>query len=115
MIDLQGSEELTTISDYLAEHFPEHSNRSAKLIDGSAPIAFREWFVPTLGQRARDPIEAPDGKIWWAGQWADLIVSIDPATNEIKEYALPAGAKPHSVFHDQKGNIWYTGNGNGTM
>ena len=115
MIDLQGSQELDRITAYLAEHFPEDSNRSAVLVDGPAQIKFREWFVPTLGQRSRDPIEAPDGKIWWAGQWADLIGSIDRKTGEIKEYALPSGAKPHSVFHDHNGNIWYTGNGNGTM
>ncbi len=115
MIDLRGSDELSQISAYLADHFPKDSNRSANLIDGDAKIEFNEWFVPTLGQRSRDPIEAPDGKIWWAGQWADLIGSIDPETGDMKEYALPEGVKPHSVFHDHEGNIWYTGNGNGTM
>lgn len=115
MIDLEGTDELSTITTYLTEHFPRNENRKAVLVDGKAQIKFREWVVPTLGQRSRDPIETPDGKIWWAGQWADLIGSIDPQTNEMKEYALPAGAKPHSVFHDHDGNIWYTGNGNGTM
>jgi virginiamycin B lyase len=115
MIDLKGTEELGTITTYLTEHFPRNENRKAVLVDGKAQIKFREWVVPTLGQRSRDPIETPDGKIWWTGQWADLIGSIDPETNEMKEYALPAGAKPHSVFHDHDGNIWYTGNGNGTM
>jgi virginiamycin B lyase len=115
MIDLKGTQELGTIAAYLSKHFPKDVNRQAVLVDGKAQVEFREWVVPTPGQRSRDPIEAPDGKIWWAGQWADLVGSIDPKTNEMREYALPAGAKPHSVFHDHQGNIWYTGNGNGTM
>ena len=31
------------------------------------------------------------------------------------EYTLPEKALPHSVTPDRDGNIWYTGNGNGTM
>ncbi len=38
-----------------------------------AKVSFREWVVPTLGQRSRDPVEAPDGSIWWAGQWGNLV------------------------------------------
>ena len=41
--------------------------------------------------------------------------SIDPATGEMKEYELPANAKPHTVEIDAKGNVWYTGNTNGTV
>ncbi|MEI8650935.1 hypothetical protein P4S73_28610 [Paraglaciecola sp. Hal342] len=66
-------------------------------------------------QRSRDPIEAPDGSIWWAGQWGNIIGRIDPQTGDMREYTLPAGAKPHSVTHDSQGNIWYTGNKNGTV
>ncbi len=41
--------------------------------------------------------------------------NIDPATGAIKEYELPANSKPHTVEIDAKGNIWYTGNANGTL
>src|SRR3546814_17423394 len=58
---------------------------------------FKEWQVPSLGQRSRDPIEAPDGTIWWAGQWGNLIGKIDPVTGAMAEYPLPEGAKPHTV------------------
>jgi virginiamycin B lyase len=83
MIDLEGTQELGTIAAYLSKHFPKDVNRQAVLVDGKAQVEFREWVVPTPGQRSRDPIEAPDGKIWWAGQWADLVGSIDPKTNEM--------------------------------
>jgi virginiamycin B lyase len=116
MIDLSGSpEEQDAIVEYLAAHFPPNTERAPVLIPGDTQIAFHEWQVPTLGQRARDPIEAADGSIWWAGQWGNLIGRIDPATGEMTEYPLPANAMPHSVTLDEAGNVWYTGNKNGTV
>lgn len=116
MIDLSKSpEEQKQITQYLAAHFPPNTRRAPKLIPGPAQISFRAWVVPTLGQRSRDPVEAPDGSIWWAGQWADLVGRIDPKTNTMKEYPLPANAKPHSVIVDQEGGVWYMGNKNATI
>ena len=82
---------------------------------GAAEIAFKEWQVPTLGQRSRDPVEAADGSIWWAGQFGNLVGRIDPKTGAMTEYPLPEGAIPHSVTLDGAGNVWYTGNKNGTI
>lgn len=115
MIDLSKSPHHDTITAYLAKHFPQNSARRATLKTGNISIDFKEWFVPTLGQRARDPLQTPDGAIWWAGQWGNLIGKIAPKTGEMTEYLLPAGAMPHSVTHDKKGNIWYTGNKNGSV
>jgi virginiamycin B lyase len=116
MIDLSGSpEERDTIVQYLAAHFPPNASRAPQLMPGEAEIAFKEWQVPTLGQRSRDPVEAADGAIWWAGQWGNLIGRIDPATGEMTEYPLPDNAMPHSVLLDEAGNVWYTGNKNGTI
>jgi len=33
----------------------------------------------------------------------------------MKEFALPPEARPHSIVPDEDGNIWYTGNSNGTI
>lgn len=115
MVDLSGTPELDEITEYLGTHFPEHSRRAPKIEEGELSIAFEEWVATTLGQRSRDPVEAPDGSIWWAGQWADLIGRLDPVTGEMQEYPLPSGARPHTVTADAEGRIWYTGNGNGTM
>ena len=116
MVDLSGSpEDQAAIVDYLATHFPPNTERAPKLMPGDAEIAFKEWVVPTLGQRSRDPVEAADGSIWWAGQWGNLIGRIDPATGEMTEYPLPASAMPHTVVLDAAGNVWYTGNKNGTV
>lgn len=115
MINVSGSPAGETMTNYLSTHFPAGNKLSPKLMSGDAAITFREWKVPTLGQRARDPVQTPDGSIWWAGQYANLIGRIDPKTGEIWEYTLPANAKPHSVTPEKEGNIWYMGNGNGTI
>ena len=116
MINLSGTpQEQGKIIDYLAKHYPPNKKRAPKLIPGDTKIAFKEWTVPTLGQRSRDPIEAPDGTIWWAGQWGNLIGSINPKTGAMKEYPLPPNAKPHTVTLDKAGNVWYTGNKNATI
>ncbi|MDJ0944071.1 MAG: hypothetical protein QNJ30_11430 [Kiloniellales bacterium] len=116
MMDLSDIvEDREAITGYLATRFPPNDRRMPKLISGKTKIAFTEWVVPTLGQRARDPAEAGDGTIWWAGQWGNLIGRIDPATGAMTEYPLPAGAIPHSVTIDIAGAVWYTGNKNGTL
>jgi len=107
--------EAGTIAEYLAQHFPERPERRPVLVPGGVEIDIKEWMVPTLGQRSRDPIEAPDGSIWWTGMWASLVGRLDPETGEMEEFPLPPEARPHSIVPDQDGNIWYTGNSNGTI
>ena len=116
MVDLSGSpQERAQLMQYLAAHFPPNDLRAPRLVPGDAKIAFKEWQVPTLGQRSRDPVEAADGSIWWAGQWGNLIGRIDPASGEMKEFPLPANSMPHTVTMDRAGNAWFTGNKNGTI
>ena len=115
MINVSGTPAGETITKYLATHFPATTQLKPNLVRGETSITMREWTVPTLGQRARDPVQAPDGSIWWAGMWANLIGRINPNTGEVTEYTLPENAKPHTVTPDPQGNIWYTGNSNGTI
>ena len=103
------------VSGYLAAHFPPKPGRAPTLAAGDIEIEITEWTVPTLGQRSRDPAEAPDGSIWWTGMWASLAGRLDPATGEMKEYPLPETARPHTIVPDEDGNIWYTGNSNATI
>jgi virginiamycin B lyase len=103
------------VTSYLATHFPPKPGREPVLIPGDVTVTFREWIVPTLGQRSRDPLQRPDGTIWWNGQFISLVGSLDPRTSEMREYKLEADARPHSIVDDAAGNIWYLGNGNGTI
>lgn len=114
MIDLPDAQ-ASTIASYLAEHYPEDPSRRPNLIAGDTRIEIVEWTVPTLGQRSRDPIEAPDGSIWWTGMWASLTGRLDPETGFMEEYKLPPTARPHSIVPDADGNIWYTGNSNASI
>lgn len=114
MVELPEAE-ADAIAAYLAEHFPEQPERRPVLVSGDVEIDIQEWMVPTLGQRSRDPVEAPDGSVWWTGMWASLVGRLDPSTGEMKEYPLPPSARPHSIVPDEEGMIWYTGNGNGTI
>jgi virginiamycin B lyase len=104
-----------TIATYLADNFPADESRRPIIVPGDTKVSFREWIAPTLGQRSRDPIEAPDGSIWWTGMWASLLGRLDPETGDMQEYRLPLAARPHSIVPDALGNIWYTGNSNGTI
>ena len=104
-----------TVASYLAEHFPERLERRPTLVPGDTSIEITEWIVPTLGQRSRDPVEAPDGSIWWTGMWASLAGRLDPKTGTMEEFRLPPEARPHTILPDADGNIWYTGNSNATV
>ena len=117
MINLSPSPDTeNAILDYLAQKFPPNYNkRAAKLVSGPLEVTFKEWVMPTLGQRSRDPIQAEDGTIWWVGQFGNLMGRLDPRTGEMKEYPLPPNAFPHTVELDPKGNPWYTGNKNGSV
>ena len=105
----------TRVAEYLAAHFPDRADRRPVLVPGDETIKITEWIVPTLGQRSRDPAEAPDGSIWWTGMWASLAGRLDPATGEMEEFLLPETARPHTIVPDEAGNIWYTGNSNATV
>ena len=103
------------VARYLAEHFPQKPERRPNLIAGDTRIEITEWLVPTLGQRARDPAQGPDGDIWWTGMWASLVGRLDPQSGHMTEFKLPPSARPHSIVPDPDGSIWYTGNSNASI
>lgn len=116
MIDLGRTPvQQNEILDYLAANYPPNSKRTPKLVPGALQVQFREWTVPQLGQRTRDPIQAVDGSIWYAGQFGNLIGRLDPKTGQAREYELPASSNPHTVELDPKGRPWFSGNKNGSI
>jgi virginiamycin B lyase len=116
MVDLSANADAkATLLDYLAAHYAPNTERAATPVEGPLAVTFTEWVAPTLGQRARDPVEAPDGAIWWVGQFGNILGRLDPATGEMKEWVLPPETLPHSVTLDKEGTPWVTGNGNGTL
>jgi virginiamycin B lyase len=115
MIDLSSSPQQNDILDYLATNFPPNTKRTGKTVSGNVQVTFKEWTMPQLGQRTRDPIQAADGSIWYAGQFGNLIGRLDPKTGQAKEYPLPPNSMPHTVQLDPKGRPWFSGNKNGMI
>lgn len=100
------------IAEYLAQNFPERDVVAAVLIPGPVRVDFKEWILPTLGSRPHDPLAAPDGSIWWTGQWSNVLGRLDPKTGAMKEFPLATPKSgPHGLTADQAGNIWFTANG----
>ena len=73
-----------------------------------------EWPVPTP-KFARDPAPAPDGQIYIAVMHGNKLARFDPVTHTFEEWAVPDGTMPHGLVVDEKGTVWMTGNGNGTL
>lgn len=99
------------VAGYLATNFPEKPKPPAVTLPGPAKVDIQEWLVPSLGSRPHDPLWSHDGKLWWAGQWANVLGRLDPKTGVMKEFPLKtARSGPHGLTEDAAGQIWYTGN-----
>lgn len=116
MIDLSRTpEQQNEILDYLAGHFPPNDRRKPRQMPGNMDVTFKEWVMPQLGQRTRDPIQHEDGSIWYVGQYGNIIGRLDPRTGQAKEWPLPPNSMPHTVQLDNQGRPWFSGNKNGTV
>jgi virginiamycin B lyase len=73
-----------------------------------------EWAVPTP-KFARDPAPAADGKVYIAVMHGNKLARFDPTKQKFDEWDLPEGTRPHGLVVDEKGTVWMTGHGNGTL
>lgn len=104
-------DQIAVVTQYLAQNFPEKLKPTAVVIPGNVKASIREWVVPTPGSRPHDPLAAPDGSIWYAGQFANVLGRFDPGTGTFKEYPLKTPQSgPHGLVADRDGNIWFTAN-----
>ena len=97
MVDLADmAKERSEIARYLAANMPPDTTRAPTLVPGELEVGFTEWKVPTLGQRARDPVEAPDGNLLIHQASTNRIILVTlphtPATNQ----ARPSSDSPAS-------------------
>ncbi len=78
---------------------------------GELKVTIREWDAPTPKSRPHDPAVAPDGSLWYTGQFINKLGRLDPASGAIREFPLKTEKSgPHGLVADRDGNIWYTGN-----
>ena len=66
-----------TITTYLATNFPEKPAPAAVVVPGPVKATIKEWLVPTLGSRPRDPLSARDGSFWWAAMSGHRLGRLD--------------------------------------
>jgi virginiamycin B lyase len=97
------------ITTYLATNFPEKPAPKPVIVPGPVEVAIKEWLVPTLGSRPRDPLSAHDGSFWWAAMYGHRLGRLDLKTGDMKEFPLPEGTGPHGLADDTVGNVWFTG------
>lgn len=53
----------------------------------------QEWTVPWEASRPRDPYVDRQGIVWFVGQRADYVASLDPETGEFERYDLEEDRK----------------------
>ena len=108
MVAVPG-DQASVLAGYLAANFPPKPRPAAVVVPGDASVSIKEWLVPTLGSRPHDPLAAPDGSIWWTGQFASVVGRLDPRTGAMKEYRLKTPESgPHGLVADRAGHIWFT-------
>ena len=61
---------------------------AATLFGADIRVAIHEWDLPTQNSRPHDPAVGADGALWYTAQEANAIGRLDPATGEIKQFAL---------------------------
>ncbi len=79
---------------------------------GAQPLSdpeLTEWEVPYAESRPRDPMVAPDGRVWFCGQAGAYIAVFDPETQDFTRYDTE-GVRPHNLVVDGDGIVWYAGN-----
>jgi len=104
-------EQADTVTTYLATNFPEKPAPAAVVVKGPAEVTIKEWLVPTLGSRPRDPLSHKDGSFWWAAMYGHRLGRLDLKTGDMKEFPLPDGSAPHGLVDDKNGDVWFTGMG----
>lgn len=69
-----------------------------------------EWEVPYAASRPRDPMVAPDGKVWFVGQRGNYVAVLDPESGDFRQYELDDGVYPHNLIVASDGTVYYAGN-----
>jgi virginiamycin B lyase len=104
-------DQLAEVTAYLAKNYPATGRPAATVAAGPVKATIAEWVVPTPGSRPHDPAAAPDGSIWYTGQFANLLGRYDPRSGKFTEFHMKtAESGPHGLAFDAAGNVWFTAN-----
>jgi virginiamycin B lyase len=70
-----------------------------------------KYFPVPAGDHPHDVAPAPDGTVWYTGQWAGVLGRLDPKTGGIERIPLGKGSAPHGVIVGPDGAAWVTDGG----
>ncbi|MBI3370386.1 MAG: cytochrome C [Betaproteobacteria bacterium] len=109
-IDVPANQ-VAALTEYLVKNYPEKAKPAGVVVPGPVKISISSWQAATPGSRPHDPLATRDGALWYTGQMKNVLGRVDPATGQVREYALKTPhSGPHGLDEDSAGNIWYTGN-----
>ena len=92
---------LNWYSDYVVRFDPE-------------TLAVKRWDVGSISALEQGMAVDGLGRLWWADRAGGQLSRLDPATDELTDFALPVGTEP--VWVGVWGNaVWYTESAGGTV
>ena len=110
----QRSKWLTVLALAAVGHVALAASDAVRSGVGTTERRVTEFSIPGA-QAPRDPWPHSAGGIYFSMRGADKIVRFDASSRQFKDWALPAGAKPHGVAVAGDGTIFYAGFGDGTI
>jgi len=98
-----------------AKGFPWVSLLNTNLVARVDPetFALTHFKKATPASRSRRIEVTADGSVWYGDEPRGFLGRINPATGEVKEYAMPggAGSKPYALTRDGDGRLWVSQTG----
>ncbi|MBS7646053.1 hypothetical protein KEJ44_08495, partial [Candidatus Bathyarchaeota archaeon] len=79
--------------------------------DGTSGWFVNEFYLPDSNCGPLDIIYLGSSGVWFTEYQGHRIGNYNPATNTLREWALPAGSYPWGIANDTYGNIWFTESG----
>jgi virginiamycin B lyase len=79
----------------------------------AAPAAAAEmtYYDVPAGSHPHDVAPAPDGTVWYTGQWTGVLGRLDPKTGQVEHIPLGTNSAPHGVIVGPDGAAWVTDGG----
>jgi virginiamycin B lyase len=70
-----------------------------------------QYYDVSSGDHPHDVAPAPDGTVWYTGQYKGVLGRLDPKTGTVTRIPLGDGSRPHGVIVGPHGNAWVTDGG----
>ncbi len=85
---------------------------AALLVVLALPAAAEVQYFPVgEGDHPHDVAPAPDGTVWYTGQYKGVLGRLDPKTGGVERIPLGDGSRPHGVIVGPDGAAWVTDSG----